>query len=108
MKPPRSETPHPAALRHGAFPVDAETVLRQVDDTLAILHALEEGALLAEPPCGREARRRHQSAVVLIEVVREKLEGVRAALTALDARSLEKASIRRETSPALLRTAPPG
>lgn len=67
---------------------DAEAMLRQVDDALAILNAVEEGALLGDSPCGREARRRHQSAVVLIDVVQEKLEQLRGMLVAFERRSL--------------------
>lgn len=67
--------------------LDAELVLLRLQDVLAVLHALNEGALLGDPPCGREARRRHQSAVVLIDLVGEKLERLRADLESLLPRS---------------------
>lgn len=67
--------------------LDAELVLLRLHDVLAVLHALNEGALLGDPPCGREAKRRHQSAVVLIDLVGEKLERLRADLETLLPRS---------------------
>lgn len=82
------DAPGPRTHAGGAETPDPEAMLRLVDDVLAVLHAVEEGALLGEPPCGREARRRHQAAVVLIDIVREKLERLRATLEACERRSL--------------------
>jgi hypothetical protein len=61
-------------------PPDLEPALRELDQVLAILYALDEGALLAEPPPSHEARTRHQAAVVLIDLVRSRLRCVRRQL----------------------------
>jgi hypothetical protein len=66
----------------GVEELDLDLVIREVSEALAILHALEEGALLGDAPTEPEARRRHQSAVVLIELMREKLERLRLVLEA--------------------------
>lgn len=60
--------------------LDLELVLREVSEALAILHAIEEGALLSDAPPGHDARKRHQSAVVLIDLTRDKLERLRMTL----------------------------
>ena len=60
--------------------LDDETLLQRLDEILAVLHAIDEGALLADAPRDAGAQRRHQSATVLVDVVRAKLQDLRSAV----------------------------